>query len=73
MINKNKYDIINTIKLLIYQEVPEILEKVSFKDENIFLNPLLFSYFNSKKSGYFHKEILTEILQGYYLKRKVEY
>lgn len=66
----NKRDIINTIKLLIYQEVPEILEKISFKDENIFLNPLLFSYFNSKKSGCFDKEILTEILQGYYLKKE---
>jgi hypothetical protein len=68
---ENKYDIINTIKILIYQEAPEILEKVNYKDDDIFLNPLIFSYFNSKKNGFFSKEILPEILQGYYIKKEI--
>ena len=42
-------EFINTIKLLIYKEKPSLLEKVDFEDDNIFLDPLLFAYFNSKK------------------------
>jgi len=63
---KYQTEIIDTIKLLIYKENPELLEKVDFDDDNIFLEPLLFAYFNSKKENLFTAEMLTEIMQGYF-------
>lgn len=62
--------IIDTIKLLIYKENPSILEKVNFEDDNLFLEPLLFSYFNGKLNNLFSTEILIEIMQGYYVEEK---
>ncbi|WP_330442384.1 hypothetical protein [Flavobacterium sp. C4GT6] len=66
----NQTEIINTVKLLIYKENPSLLEKVDFEDDNIFLEPLLFAYFNSKKDNLFAAEMLTEILQGYFVEKE---
>ncbi|MGY0407866.1 MAG: hypothetical protein ACWIPJ_05870 [Polaribacter sp.] len=55
----NFSSITKVIKLLIYKENPIFFEKIDFDDDNVFLEPLLFS-----------KEILIEILQGYFLKEK---
>lgn len=66
----NIIEIVNTIKLLIYKENPSLLEMVDFENDNIFLEPLLFAYFNSKKDNLFPSEILVEILQGYFLDKK---
>jgi hypothetical protein len=60
---------INTIKLLIYKEDPLIIDKIDFNNDLVFLEPLLFAYFNSKRDGFFSKEILYEILQGYFTKK----
>jgi hypothetical protein len=65
----NQIEIVNTIKLLIYKENPLLLEKVDFDDDNVFLEPLLFAYFNSKKDNPFPKEMLEEIMQGYYVSK----
>jgi hypothetical protein len=68
MINELKInldELINVIKILIYKENKIVFEKIDFDDENVFLEPLLFAYFNSKREGLFNKDILTEILQGY--------
>lgn len=62
--------IANTIKLLIYKETPTLLEKVDFEDEAIFLEPLLFAYFNSKSDNQFSTEMLGEIMQGYFIKKE---
>jgi len=67
---KNELEIIDTIKLLIYKENPSILEKVDFDDDTIFLDPLLPAYFNSKKDNLFPTEMLTEIMQGYFLQKE---
>jgi hypothetical protein len=71
--NKNsniKNEIINTIKLLINRENQSLLEKIDFDDDEIFLEPLLFSYFNSKKKNTFSHELLEEILQGYFVEKE---
>ena len=60
---------INTIQLLLYKENPSLLEKVNFEDDNVFLEPILFSYFNSKKDNLFSKDMLTEIIQGYFVEK----
>jgi hypothetical protein len=75
-ISDNQIEIVNTIKLLIYKETPSLLEKVDFDDDNIFLEPLLFAYFNSKKEYLFPTAMLEEIMQGYFVKReeiKIDY
>lgn len=64
----NQIEIVNTIKLLIYKETPSLLEKVDFDDDKVFLEPLLFAYFNSKKEYLFPTEMLEEIMQGYFVK-----
>lgn len=73
---KNKEKIIDTIKVLTFKEDNSLFEKIDFEDDNIFLEPLLFSYFNSKKDGKFPTGIMKEILRGYYKKNekvKVKY
>ena len=67
---KYQTEIIDTIKLLIYKENSSLLEKVDFEDDNIFLEPLLFAYFNRKKDNLFTSKMLNEILQGYFLKKE---
>lgn len=66
----NQTELVNTIKLLIYKENPSLLEKVDFEDDNIFLEPLLFAYFNSKKENLVATELLTEIMQGYFVEKE---
>lgn len=68
--NENQIELINTIKLLIYKENPTLLEKLDFDNDDIFLEPLLFAYFNSKKSNLFPNDMLKEILQGYFLEKE---
>lgn len=64
-VNKNNFT--NNIKLLLYKNYLPVLEKLDINNEDTFLEPLLFAYFNSKKNNLFPKEILAEMLQGYYL------
>lgn len=56
----------NILKILIYKENFSLLEKLILEDDKTFSEPLLFAYFNSQKKGTFPKEILEEILQGYF-------
>lgn len=69
----DKTKIVNTIKLLLYKEKPSLFEKVDFEDDAIFLEPLLFAYFNSKKDNIFSKEMLIEIMQGYFIEKEPPY
>ena len=65
MIDRNKTEIINNLKLLIYKERPALLDKIDFEDDNTFLEPLLFPYFNSKRKDSLSTGTLEEIMQGY--------
>lgn len=67
---KNQNEIIDTIKLLIYKENPSLLEKLDFEEDSIFLEPLLFAYFNSKKNNTFPEECLSELLQGHFIEKE---
>lgn len=69
-INANQTEIINTIKLLIYKENPGLLEKIDFDDDELFLEPLLFSYFNYKVDNSLSNDFLTEFMQGYFLNKQ---
>jgi hypothetical protein len=64
------YNLTNTIQLLLYKESPSLLEKTDFDEANVFLEPLLFAYFNSKKDNLFSKTMLTEIMQGYFVEKE---
>ncbi|KLT68357.1 MULTISPECIES: hypothetical protein [Flavobacterium] len=65
-----KTELVNTIKLLIYKEAPALLENINFDDDDIFLEPLLFSYFSSKREYTFSNELLEEVIQGYFVDKK---
>lgn len=71
MINIDKLKIVDVIRLLICKENASLLEKVDFEDDNLFLEPLLYSYFNSKKENTYPNELLEEILHGYFIKQEV--
>ncbi|CAI2767024.1 hypothetical protein [Flavobacterium collinsii] len=60
-------ELVNTIKLLIYKENPSLLEKVDFEDDNVFLEPLLFSFYKLKEDFGFSDHLLKEIIQGYFI------
>lgn len=66
----NKGETTDIIKFLIYKEDSYFFEKLDLENETIFLEPLLFSYFNSKKDSSFPIEILQEILQGYFRQKE---
>jgi hypothetical protein len=63
-------NVIDTIKLLLCKEHPELLEKLDFDDDAVFLEPFLFAYFNSKKENRFPIAMLTELLQGYFTEKQ---
>jgi hypothetical protein len=65
-----KSEIINTIQLLLYKEIPELFDKIDFENDSIFLEPLIFAYLNNKRDNFFQKQILSEIVQGFYVKKE---
>ncbi|NDP22754.1 MAG: hypothetical protein GZ091_17000 [Paludibacter sp.] len=69
-INNSQIKITNTIKLLVYKEIPSILEKVNFDDDDVFLEPFLFTYFNYKKLELFSSNMLSELMQGYFIEKE---
>lgn len=62
--------ILENIQLLLYKENLSLLEKLNFENENTFSEPLLMAYFNSLKQGDFPKEVLHEIMQGYFSEKE---
>jgi hypothetical protein len=62
--------IIDTSTLILYKENFSLLQKLDFEDDKTFLEPLLFTYFNNKKKEGFSKEILEEIMQGYFTEKE---
>jgi len=72
----NMDNIIEITKILVYKENPLLFEKLDFNNNDVFLEPLLFAYFNSKSYNLLPKEALEEILQGYFKPRlsiKIKY
>ncbi|PCI93397.1 MAG: hypothetical protein COB15_16480 [Flavobacteriales bacterium] len=57
-----KSKLINNIKILLYKENENIFEKIDFKNDRIYQEPLLFAYFNSNNSD---RTTLDTILFGY--------
>ncbi|MEO8534360.1 MAG: hypothetical protein ABI441_11435 [Flavobacterium sp.] len=68
-IHSSQTEIINTIKLLLFKENPSLLEKIDFDDDKLFLEPLLFIYFNQKVKNSLSNDLLTELIQGYFLSK----
>src|SRR5690554_6194632 len=62
--------ILENIQLLLYKEIPSLLEKLNFEDDKTFSEPLLLAYFNSKKYNPFPKEVLEELMQGYFTEKE---
>jgi hypothetical protein len=69
MPESSKEKIIETVKILIYKEAPHLIEKLNLEDQDAFLEPLLFAYFN-RKENLFSREALKEILQGFFKKNE---
>lgn len=66
----NNSKITENIQILLYKESPSTLEKLDLEDVNTFSEPLLFAYFNSKKRNLFLKELLEELMQGYFIEKE---
>ena len=60
----------DTMRILIYKSAPSLLENLTLEDERIFMEPLLFAYFNEKSAFDFADETLTQLLQGYFINPK---
>lgn len=61
---------IDTIKFLLYKENSFLLEKLNFEDRKTFLEPLLLTYFNTKNNKSYSKEVLEELMQGYFTEKE---
>jgi hypothetical protein len=66
----NYNEISTNIATLLYKETPSLVEKLDFDNEQVFLEPLLFAYFNSKKDNLFSSGMLNEIMQGYFIEKE---
>lgn len=69
LILENQTKIIETIKILVFKENPAIFKNLDFDNDSIFLEPLLFAYFNADKKQ-ISNNLLNEILQGYFSKKE---
>jgi len=67
---EKQYSFKNNIQILLYKESPSLLEKLNLEDDKTFSEPLLFAYFNSKKYNPFPKEVLGELMQGYFITKE---
>ena len=63
-------EILKNIQILFYKESILLLKKLNFEDDNTFSEPLLFTYFNCKKYNLFPKEVLDELMQGYFTEKE---
>lgn len=61
---------LNITQLLLYKENLSLLEKLNLEDDKTFSEPLLFAYFNSKQYNPFPKEVLEELMQGYFITKE---
>lgn len=62
--------IISTMGTILYKENVEVVKRVDTNNNTLFLEPLLFSYFNNKKEKAYSEELLEEILQGYFIQKQ---
>lgn len=67
MINQKTLE---NIQILLYKENSALLEKLNFENDNTFLEPLIFAYFNSKQYNPLPKGVLEELMQGYFTKNE---
>lgn len=58
---------LNTIKILWYKISNKSLNNINLNDDSIFLDPLLFAFFNSTKEKLFSPALFIELIQGYFL------
>jgi hypothetical protein len=64
MFERNKNSIVDTIKTLIYTENKKLFDFINFEDDFIYLEPMLFAYFNSN-SNTRQKLPLEQLLYNY--------
>ena len=72
LLQNKQNELANVVRILIYKESPEILTKVNLDDDDIFLEPLLFAYFNRDQISYlFPDTMLDELMQGFFINREI--
>ena len=65
---ENKAKLAENMKVLLHEENNEIFDRLDFNNDNIFLEPLLFNYFNTGIDERKYK--LDQILFSYLLEEK---
>jgi len=58
--------ITDTIKILLHRENPDLLNNLDLNNDEIFLEPLIFAYFNTKDKLFLTSKYLEQIMQGYF-------
>ncbi|PWJ52852.1 hypothetical protein CLV98_1316 [Dyadobacter jejuensis] len=67
LIDEGRNQIADTMKTLVYNEMPSIFEFVDFENDRFFLDPLLFAYFNRGAL----KFKIENLLYGYMKKKPI--
>jgi len=70
VLDQSRVYISNTMKMLLYKQQPALIQKVDFENDKTFLEPSLLAYFNEKEGCEFPDEMISEYLQGYFLKKE---
>lgn len=71
LIEENYNQLADSLRILTYRESEEIISKIDFNDNSIFLEPTVFAYFNRAKTGKeFPKSLLAEIMQTHFIEKE---
>ncbi|MEM9549358.1 MAG: hypothetical protein AAGA77_25525 [Bacteroidota bacterium] len=71
LIDENQAQLVDYLRTLTYRESKEVIMKFDFNNGNIFLEPLLFAYFNRAQSDReFSGTLLSEILQSHFIEKE---
>src|SRR5690606_34319599 len=62
--------ILENIQILLFKENIELLKKLNFENDDTFSEPLILTYFNTKNNKSLSKEVLEELMQGYFTKKE---
>jgi len=71
LIEENHTQLVNVLRTLTYRENKNIISKIDFNEDRIFLEPLLFAYFNRIQTDtVFSESLLSELMQSHFIEKE---
>lgn len=72
IIIKKLEELANTVRVLVYKENTNLLTDIDLNDDQIFLEPLILAYFNSKREVSTSSDTLSELMTAFKSEKKIK-